>query len=118
MTTPEPIVELRERIYTAISQPVCERCQSRTDWGPSDCDKNCCHDLYAKETEAVLAIVLEQRVQGAVDSLDGVIRTANSLAASREEPSSFRLAMLEFANLVQSSKDGCIEAYKQAIGMS
>ena len=115
MTTPEPI---RERIYTAISQPVCERCQGRTDWGPSDCDKNCCHDLYNKETDAVLDIVLEQQMQGFTDALDGVIKAAQCFAADRKESSSFRLAMLDFVDIVKYAKGGCIEAYKQAIGMS
>ena len=49
--------DLRERIYTAISKPACDRCQSRTDWHPTDCEKHKCHELYEQETDAVMEII-------------------------------------------------------------
>jgi len=53
------MTDLRQRIYEAISKPACDRCQSRMDWGPSDCDKHRCHALYDKETDAVMGIIAD-----------------------------------------------------------
>lgn len=57
---PQITTDLRDSVYSAISRPVCTRCQSRTDWHPTDCDKNGCHDLYAQEVEAVMEIFKQE----------------------------------------------------------
>ena len=68
--------DLRERIYTAISKPACDRCQSRTDWHPTDCEKHKCHELYEQETDAVMEIingeiveVMERRISSCTKSV-------------------------------------------------
>lgn len=58
--------DIRNKIYTAISKPVCERCQSRTDWHPTDCEKNKCHDLYEQETNNVLSVVHKATMEAAM----------------------------------------------------
>lgn len=75
------MTNLRDKIYSAISHPVCERCQSRTDWDSSDCDKNSCHDLYAEETDTVLGIIEQeqevhsQKLREAYSPLRKILRT-------------------------------------------
>lgn len=104
--------ELQRRIYTAISKPACDRCQSRTGWHPTDCDKYDCHKLYQKETDAVMDIIFEQRVQGFSDALDRMIRSAETIANDKTQTSAVRLFALDAANEVKAVKEELLDYYK------
>lgn len=104
--------ELQRQIYEAISKPACDRCQSRTDWHPTDCDKHDCHKLYAQETEAVLNIVFEQRVQGFSDALDEVVHRAEEIANNRTLRSDVRLFALDEADSLKSWKPLLLHCYE------
>lgn len=75
---PQIPVDLRQRIYTTISEPPCLRCKSRPEWGPSDCDLNNCQGLYNEETDAVLKLV---------EQMLGTASNAGCLRWTREKPS-------------------------------
>lgn len=104
--------ELQRRIYEAISKPACDRCQSRIEWHPTDCDKYDCHELYAQEAAAVLDIVFEQRVQGFSDAMDRVIRGAETIANDRTHSSATRLFALDAANEAKARKQELLDYYK------
>lgn len=107
--------ELQRRIYEAISEPACDRCQSRTEWHPTDCDKHKCHELYAKETEAVLAIVFEQRVQGFSDAIDRIVTNVRIIANNRMNDSAIRVFAIDTACDIESAKSMLLYQYKNQL---